>query len=206
MGLLKKISDIFSGASTELEEIINRYKEYLEMEEQLLGKAKKGFQQLNNYVIKNIEASIDKRHEVEQIYNAIENRRRDKIQAYKSKLIKPLEKLVMGYEQRQKEFEEAKKAEEKYNDLKKDYEKLKAKAPGEVDEKKLNKAEEKYLSAKETFEKEESEASTANRNFEKEKEHTMRDIVNNIIALEDNYFGPISEKIKQTSPSKEKNE
>ncbi|MGV9172610.1 MAG: hypothetical protein ACOC44_18800 [Promethearchaeia archaeon] len=195
--IIKKVSDIFTGPSSELEEIIEKYREYIEIEDRTVGKAKNGFKRINSYIVKNIEASMDQHSALGQIYDTIDKYKQTKISKYKSELIKPLEELVLGYEKRQEEFEEAKKAEEKYNDLKNDYEKLKSKPPEKVDEEKLQKAKQKFQSAKQTFEKEESEARMANRNFEKEKENTMQKIIHNIISIEIEYFAEIMDNIKQ---------
>ncbi|MFO8018813.1 MAG: hypothetical protein R6U96_09270 [Promethearchaeia archaeon] len=202
--MINKVSDIFSGPSTELEEIIEKYNKFLEIEEQSVGKAKSGFERINSYIVKNIEAPIDQRSALGQIYDTIDKYKHERMSKYKLKLIKPLEQLVESYEERQEEFEEAKKAEEKYEDLKKDYEKLKSKPAEKVDEQNLKKVKEKYESAKVTFEKEESEARKVNRNFEKEKENTIQKIFHNVISIEIDYFDSILnniEQFKKTEPA-----
>ncbi|TXT60732.1 MAG: BAR domain protein [Promethearchaeota archaeon] len=200
MNFFEDISNAFSLRKNAIEKVIDENRDYLDALLKVSEESEEGINALKEYAETETPSLKDAVHSLARTYEIMEQGRRDRVKKLKNKFIIPMEELLTGLEQREKELKESTKAEKKMNKLKEKLEKQKGKPEEKKNPEKIEKLEQEVKEAEQNYEKEKKEAKIANETFNTEKLETIQSIIRTISEVESEYHQAVLnslDKVKQ---------
>lgn len=181
------VADKLNITSNAIEDLIKENKQYIKAEKELSDEAEEGIQALKQYAMSESPSLKTAVTALADAYENMERSRMEKTEKLELQFIKPLEELLIGFEKRKEELKEAKKARKDFDKVKKKLEKEKSK-PGEKQKpEKIKDLEVEYEEKERVCNKEDSEAKLATEEFNKKKLQTLKDIINSIVLIQEDF-------------------
>ena len=190
------IADTVSRSSSFVEEVIKENKQYINSFSRVVIESEEGINSLRKYAEIETPALKTVVSTLANIYETLEEARKEKIAKLQANFITPLEELLVAFKKRQEELKTVEKAKKELDKAEKKYEKEKSKPEEKKDADKIELAKELYENAKKDFEREDKEAEVANKKFDIEKSETFKKILNNIVNIEKDFHENMLQKIK----------
>jgi len=180
----------FAGISNSIKNIIKENNQYLNAELDVVKESKEGIQALKDYAGTETPSLNDAISTLAITFQDIESARQDKVASLKEKFIGPLEELLEGFNDRQREIDEAEDAIKSVNKAKKKVEKEHMKkVKGRLD--KSTKARADLKDAINRSRKEQNDVKIATDNFNKKKLEIIQIILKNLVEVEKAYHTKI---------------
>jgi len=193
--MVDSFTDLLHITGDGIQKIIKENKQFLDSELEALEESEEGIQTLKEYAL-NETPSLKKAVEsLATLFSKIMAERSKRIDGLRYKFITPLEELLVVKEKKSEELKEAEKAKKNLEKARKSLQKEKSKPEEKKKPEKLQAAEQAYQQAERNYNKEESEAGVAKVTFNKERIRVFKDILSNIVNIEETYHKNILDEI-----------
>ena len=194
--IVESVLDAFNLSSNAIEKIISENKDFLKAERKTAEESEEGILALKDYAVNETPKLKEAMLTLADVYEQIYDNRIKRVEQLSLEFITPLEELLVGFEKKKDELEDAQKAKKNLEKARKKLEKEESRPEEKKKPDKLEHAKEMYAEAERTYNKEESEAKIAKEVFQKEKTETMKKVLNSIIDIEETYHKSILDSLK----------
>jgi len=193
---LDNILEFLNLSQNAIENVVVENRDYINAEMNVVKKSEKGIDALKEFAKTEEPSLSDALSTLAETYEALENARREKVEKLNLQFIKPLEDLLVSFKTKERELDEAGKAEKKLDKVKRKLEKENAKPEDKKDPVGLNVLKKKHEDALKDYEREENQAKIAIDAFKKEKMETIKKILVDIVEIQKDFHQKMINKIE----------